>query len=499
MIAREEPKLAPPTGAPAAGLQAASSRDAAAVPNVIERLGPRLASDALADTLARCVRERTAIGRPTTALLQRIGSLPAETARLVPPTEHPGQPQIERAYATFLARGRTGVDLGLGAAYAPNMYSVFRAQMLANGGQYWNDATAAFEPLSVPFALHYGIAPADGSVFSTQFNSGLQANVGVGALTKAADWQYNKESAVGRELALFLGPTVVNVTRQWSNETRVAISQIHNDPGAAQQIVLLGGAQLVARLRALLDVLVGCAHPQQLLQLLDTIRGDAVAMPAGFTNALNHIGELAPAAARVRELRAGTLTNLSFGDAAGGLPGHFKKHVLGIRAASTDPAHVAAAAVEAETWMTRLNLAPGGAITRASLPNLVAGSPPELAIFTTPGTPTDRPADQAQTQALIAYLSTPAGDADAALLTAAHKAAYEGQIAAAFDAARPAGQRYLYYEGALKVAAHDGTLFMVAAWAPGAGTFRISTGFIPPGGSQASYDSDLPLRMLSNV
>jgi hypothetical protein len=434
--------------------------------------------------------------RPATRLLQRVGSLVEETARLVPPTEHP-QPQIERAYATFLKRGRTGVHLGLGAAYVPGMYGVFRAQMLANGGQYWNDATAAFERLSVPFALHYAVAADDGAAFSAQFNGGRQENVGVGALGPTLGWEHNKETAVGRELALFLGAGAATVVRQWSDETRAAISQINDDRGAAQQILL--GAQPVVKLRALLDAMVGCAHPKQLLLLLDEIRGDAGAMPAGFTNAMNHLVQLAPAAARVRELRAGTLTNLVFGNAVGGLPGHFKKHVLGMRAPGTDPLHVAAAAVEAETWMGRLNLAPNGAITRASLPNLGVGSPAELAIFTTPGTPTNTPADYAQTQALVAYLSTAAGDADAILLTAAHQAAYEGQVAAAFDAARVAGRRYLYYEGALKVAAHNGTLFMVAAWAPGAATFLISTGFLPPGGSQATYDADLALGMLSGV
>ena len=407
-----------------------------------------------------------------------------ESVNLVAPT----QQQIERAYATFLANGRNGTHMGLAAAYVPGMFDTFRARMLANGGQYFDQAAGAFQRTSGAFRARFANTATTGAAFSAAVYDGQQVTMGTGAIGAIPNWQLNVQTAIGRELSLFLLNVPVPLTRPFTPAMRTAIEQIHAHPQGPQAI--LNGPNPGPTMVTLLNELVRCPNPVELLRVLAHIAAGAVA--GGMGRAMNHLDLLAPAAPSILGLIAGTLVNLPFGNRAGGLRGHFLKHPLG-----RQPGYEAQGRAEAEVWMGRIGLAPNGLVTRAGLPNVVAASAEEVAIFGAAPGPGATPGTVAQMQALVAYLSdlvAPASLADATAVAAAHEAVYEQHVGAAFDGTPP--DRYLYYDANnLKVSAHDGALFMVAAWNGPAATFDMSTGFLPAGGSLASFNGDRPARM----
>ena len=420
------------------------------------------------------------------------GALFRELGNLVPPTEQ----QIERAYTTFLANGGNAVHLGLGGAYAAGMFDAFRGQMLANGGQYWDQAAGAFQRMTEAYRAHSAVAATDGATFSNQIFTGQQVTLATGLRAPVANWQFNPAVATRLELALFLVGVPGGLQRNFTAPMRRAIAEIAAHPQAANRI--LAGANVQANLITLLDELAGSPNPGQITQVL----GAVLAVPPGgneFRNAINHLDELAPAAPEILRLQAGQLHNLPFGNRAGGLRGHFLKHPLGNQA----PAFAAQALWESQQWMTRLGLAPNGLITRGNLPGLAAGSQDEWRIFGQAHwfntyrtiyyrytTAASQPSSAAERDALIAYVQ--ANLPDATSVSVAHEAVYENDVSVAFDGAAP--NRYLYYDaGNLKVSAYNGPLFMVAAW--NGATFDLSTGFMPQGGPAAQYAADLNMRI----
>ncbi len=467
------------------------------------------------------------------------GALFREVGALVAPDEL----QVGRAYATFLEAGRDARHLADGAfaaggpRYVPGMYGRFRARMLADGGQYWDDAAQRFRPLSQAFLAHRAVAATGAAAFSGQIYGGQQVDLLTGALAPTPGWQVNRDTAVGRELSLFLNPVPLPLTRTFNPATLAAVARLHARP-AAPQAIIAGGANVGPTLSALVTELASTANPEELLTVLD----HAIGTPGGLVQAVRNLPILGRAAPQILALRAHTLVNLPFTRVrAGGLRGHFLKHVLG----GQTGLYAANGLWESALWMTRLNLAPNGAITKANLPNLVAAShtgwqifgqhdrwfASYAALFYRWVVPASRPTNAAETTALIAYLASDAaatltattaaaaaataGNAataaaqaaaaagsDATAVAAAHEHLYEQNVSTAFDAAP---HRYLYVEGnALKVNAHDGTLFMVAAWnappppavQPPTANFDLSTGFIINPSPLIQYGAANALRIM---
>jgi len=415
-----------------------------------------------------------------------------ELGNLVSPTDV----EVDKAYVNFLANNFDANDLGLGASYVPGMYDTFRTAMLAGGGQYFDYNARTFRPLTEALrAQHAAGAPMGGLDFSRRIlginGAGHQLNLATGQVTAIANWQQNP-NASNRELQLALGAAVAvppAFNRPWNAETRRAIAAAHAHPAAALHVI--AGGNPGPDLNTLIRFVAGAAQPARAMQVMSLVAGNA---PVGntFTNAINHFADIDQAAADIVRLRNHTLTNLPFGNRAGALRGHFLKHPLGRQ----DPQYLANGRWEGAQWMARLGLAPNGLITRGHLPNLWGHRLyAEWSIFaqhshTYAGwlawyghaiNPASTPTNAAETDALIGHLQ--GNLADATHLAIAFENLYGTDVSQAFD---NAPNRFLYYDrGVLKVNAHDGTLFMVAAW--NGATFDLSTGFMPQGGPAAQY------------
>lgn len=461
----------------------------------IEQVGPAVVArlmDEQANDVEAVIRAINLIGVAELGNLQ-AGAGSAHVVRALGALRKPDEAEVKRAYATWLTRALAAGPV----AYAPGGYAAFKARMM--DGEIWDFATAAWTSLATSLlAVHSGAAPVDGAAFA----AAKYAGQGV------AGWVHNPDACTRLELQAIVGtPLAANFTRPYDDRARAALAQIAAHPAGALRIVA-DAVAVPARLGVWLDHLIASPDRATAAPRLDRLLAHSDGA-VGMNNVLNHLDDLLPVAASVDALRTGALANLPFTTnvlRAGGLRGHFVKHVLGVQEA----AHVATALAEARQWLGILGLAPAGAITRASLPNLGTGwyewaifrqHAQYLATYRLPWTASvnaaDRPTSAAEVDALIGYFQTASAQAaaDAASVAAAHEAGYEHDVSAAFDAARALGNRFLYFDaGTLKVNAHDGTRFMVAART--GGTFDLSTGFIPAGGPLAQYNRAWPQRML---
>lgn len=390
----------------------------------------------------------------------------------------PTEIEIARAYATRL-RQRLAAIAGGGPipGFAADDYEQFRSRM--ERGEVWAFTNAA--PGWVPLSTELLARRAAGPVDVAQFAQDVYGPRGF------AGWVHHYDSAGTLQLQAILGRQGLGLNRPFDAPTRKAIAQIAVRPHGAARIVT-DNVDVPGRFLQWFDFLRTAANPAEASRQMDPLLAASTGA-VGMNNVLNHLDRLLPMAPSINALRARTLRGLPFTTnvaRAGGLRGHFIKHVLGVR----EPAKRPDGQAEAAQWMSVLGLAPNGLINRGALPALPRPSLSEWEVFQQHArwyrtyqwyshkevVAASTPTNAAEVLALIRYFQTetPQGVADAAALAAAHEAAYARHVATAFDAA---ANRFLYFDGAVKVNAVNGPLFMVAAWNGSA--FDLSTGFFP--------------------
>lgn len=167
--------------------------------------------------------------------------------------------------------------------------------------------------------------------------------------------------------------------------------------------------------------------------------------------------------------------NLPFGNRAGGLDGHFKKHVLGAGNADLG---------EPYEWLQHLGLQ--GTVTRAQLGALAV--PEAAAIFGAPVALDGTPLTAGEWTNLVVEVQAGRLGGVANVLCAAHANAYHAAVSASYD---NSAASYLYVAGnSVKINGYTAGpprqgIFTVAGFE--GGIFDFSSGYMPAIGAQAKW------------
>lgn len=176
--------------------------------------------------------------------------------------------------------------------------------------------------------------------------------------------------------------------------------------------------------------------------------------------------------------------NLPFGNRAGGLDGHFKKHVLG-GGGNADLG-------EPHEWVQHLGLQ--GTVTRAQLGPLSV--PEATAIFGAPVALDATPLTAGEWLNLIVEVQAGRLGGVADVLCALHRNAYHASVSASYD---NSAASYLYVSGnSVKINGYTGGpprqgIFTVAGFENG--IFDFSSGYMPAIGAQAKWQQERGLRL----
>ncbi len=171
--------------------------------------------------------------------------------------------------------------------------------------------------------------------------------------------------------------------------------------------------------------------------------------------------------------------NLPFSNRAGGLNGHFQKHVLGVdNIDQGEPAR----------WINQLNLQ--GVLTRNHLGAI--SDLHEVVIFLRNNVPGGTALTAQEITRLIGLCQGGAASQQTlAALTNAFANTYHQAVANAYDNSTGS---YLYVQGGrVKINTHNGVIFAVSAFDNGA--FDLSSGYIPQMGAQAKWGVERDSRL----
>jgi hypothetical protein len=211
--------------------------------------------------------------------------------------------------------------------------------------------------------------------------------------------------------------------------------------------------------------------------------GQVVAQnPGQLSHLLEHLSEVRVAAAHQNAV------GLAFSNRAGGLRGHFKKHVLG--QGNVDVGEPAA-------WMTELHLV--GHITRAQLGALSAAE--EQTIFqrwfagARSAVAAGTVLDQVQVDRVIAQVQAGAMAPVAEALAGHYEHTYAARVGHAYDTANAS---YLMYDTMPKIIAWKAAgargIFTISGLVAGAGAFDLSSGYMPSATAVVKFNAGYAQR-----